>query len=95
MSYRDRMLKSGVYRVSHILLAAMFLVLFCAITSLAEPEAELRVGVREVRPFIFLDENQQPSGYSIDLWNAIADELNLKYSFVSSEGISYTIQYRI
>jgi ABC-type amino acid transport substrate-binding protein len=70
----------------------MFIVLFCAIASVAEPEAELRVGVREVRPFSFIDENQQPSGYSIDLWNAIADELNLRYSFVSSEGISYTLQ---
>ena len=86
------MLNSDVSRVSPVLLAAMFLVLFCAITSVAASEAELRVGVREVRPFIFLDENQPPSGYSIDLWNAIAEELNLKYSFVSSEGISYTIQ---
>jgi len=70
----------------------MFLVLFSAIVSVAEPEAPLKVGVREVRPFSFLDENQQPSGYSIDLWNGVADELNLKYNFVPSEGISYTLQ---
>lgn len=92
MSYRDRIRNSGVYRLSPLLLVAMFLVPFCAIASVAEPEAELRVGVREVRPFTFIDENQQPSGYSIDLWNAIADELNLKYSFLSSEGISSTLQ---
>lgn len=92
MSYRDRIRNSVVRRVCPILLAVMSLVLFSAIVSAAEPEAELRVGIREVRPFIFLDENQQPSGYSIDLWKAIVDELNLKYRFVPSNGISDTLQ---
>lgn len=83
---------SGAYRVSLILLASMCIILFSAITSKAESETKLRVGIREVVPFIFIDESHQPSGYSIDLWMAIADNLNLNYSFVQSSGISSTLQ---
>lgn len=91
MSHLDRMHNSIVYKVPLILLAAIFLFFF-SIASMAKAETELKVGIREVKPFSFIDEKQQPSGYSIDLWNAIADELNIKYNFVPSEGISYTLQ---
>ena len=76
-----------------ILLAAVFLVLFCAITSVAEPEAELRVGVREVRPFIFLDENQQPSGYSITFGMPLL--MNSTSSTALCRARVSPIQYRI
>ncbi|MBV5330751.1 MAG: transporter substrate-binding domain-containing protein [Chlorobium sp.] len=54
--------------------------------------AELRVGVREVQPFIFLQDGQEPRGYSIDLWKAIAAELHLDYRFLPSQGITQTLQ---
>ncbi len=92
MPHPKKMHNSGAFRVSLILLASMCIILLNTTASLAEPETKLRVGIREVIPFIFIDENQQPSGYSIDLWMAIADQLNLKYSFVPSTGISSTLQ---
>lgn len=54
--------------------------------------AELRVGVREVPPFIFLQDGQEPRGCSIDLWKAIAAELHLEYRFIPSQGIAQTLQ---
>lgn len=54
--------------------------------------AELRVGIREVHPFIFLQDGQEPRGYSIDLWKAIAAELHLDYRFIASQGIAHTLQ---
>lgn len=54
--------------------------------------AELRVGIREVQPFIFLQDGQEPIGYSIDLWKAIALELHLDYRFLTSQGIAQTLQ---
>jgi len=54
--------------------------------------AELRVGIREVQPFIFLQDGQEPRGCSIDLWKAIASELHLDYRFLPSQGIAQTLQ---
>ncbi|MDD2463952.1 MAG: transporter substrate-binding domain-containing protein [Desulfobulbus sp.] len=53
---------------------------------------ELRVGIRDIKPFIFLEPNQEPSGYAIDLWQAIAADLGLPYRFVPSQGIAQTLQ---
>lgn len=52
----------------------------------------LRVGIRDIKPFIFLEPDQEPSGYAIDLWKAIAADLGLTYRFVPSQGIAYTLQ---
>lgn len=76
MSYREHLSNSGEYRVPLILLVAALFVCFRAAASEAEPDEVLRVGVREVRPFIFLDEKQPSTAYSIDLSKAIADELS-------------------
>ncbi len=57
----------------------------------AMARSELRVGIRDIRPFIFLDGGGEPSGYAIDLWKAIAADVNLNYRFVPSQGIAYTL----
>ena len=67
----------GAYRLSLFLLGLMLLFFFNATVSVAEPDRVIRVGVREVRPFIIIDQKQQRTGYSIDIWNAIADELGV------------------
>ncbi len=64
MSYREHVSNSGEYRVPLILLVAALFVCFRAAASEAEPDGVLRVGVREGRPFVFLDEKQSPTGYS-------------------------------
>lgn len=44
----------------------------------------LKVGTNSIRPLVFLepDQDAEPYGYSIDLWNTIADELNLTTEWV-------------
>lgn len=58
----------------------------------AEPGSALRVGIRDVRPFIFQNSDQPPHGYAIDLWEALAYELGCEFSFVPSDGIASTLQ---
>jgi ABC-type amino acid transport substrate-binding protein len=39
------------------------------------PDAtKIRVGIKLLEPFVFIGEDVQPSGFNIDLWNAIAAE---------------------
>ena len=47
--------------------------------------------MRTIKPFIFLDQ-QEPKGFAIDLWEAIAKELGLSYNYVASKGISHTLE---
>lgn len=44
----------------------------------------LKIGTNAIEPLVFLDEmpNSLPYGYSIDLWNTIADELNVTTEWV-------------
>ena len=42
---------------------------------------EIIVGIKNSPPFIIQNSNNRYSGLSIDLWNKIADSLNLKYRF--------------
>ena len=44
------------------------------------PSAELRVGVYPVAPFV-IEQNGELSGFSIELWNAIATRLNVKTNY--------------
>lgn len=49
-------------------------------------ESALRVAISPFRPLVFLD-TPTPTGYSIDLWNKIAEELNVTYTFVPMQGV--------
>ena len=51
-------------------------------SALAQPAAEpLRVATRLVKPFVF-EENGNLTGFSIELWNEIAKQLNVKSEFI-------------
>ena len=45
-------------------------------------EATLQVATRQVRPFVF-EENGQLTGFSVELWQEIARQMNVKWEFVS------------
>lgn len=58
----------------------------------AESAQAVRVGIRDIQPFIFLEEGKEPHGYSIDLWTAVASDLHLNYVFKPSNGIAATLE---
>jgi len=63
------------------IIASLFL---CLLTTnvLAQPRPEsLRVATRLVKPFVF-EENGQLTGFSVELWNEIAKQINVKTDFV-------------
>nr|WP_306466810.1 transporter substrate-binding domain-containing protein [Thermoleptolyngbya sichuanensis] len=45
-------------------------------------ERSLRVGVKPIEPFVFATEQGNPTGYSIDLWMAIAPQINAQTRYV-------------
>ncbi|WP_448597936.1 transporter substrate-binding domain-containing protein [Thermoleptolyngbya sp.] len=45
-------------------------------------ERSLRVGVKPIEPFVFAPEQGNPAGYSIDLWTAIAPQINAQTQYV-------------
>ncbi len=47
----------------------------------------LLIGIYPTPPFVMMDA-QKPQGFSIDLWKIMADDLNLRYRFVSSSTIA-------
>src|SRR5438552_18649516 len=64
-------------------LAALFLFLLASAAAVfAQPKAEkLRVATRLVRPFVF-EEKGQLTGFSIELWQEISKQLNVKSELV-------------
>lgn len=47
----------------------------------------LQVSTRSFPPFVFEEENGEYSGFSIDLWDAIADQLELEYQLYSEDNV--------
>jgi ABC-type amino acid transport substrate-binding protein len=47
----------------------------------------LRVGVKPIVPFVFAEGADVPYGYSIDLWNALAERLGVETTFVVYETV--------
>ncbi len=56
------------------------------VSATAQPAAELRVITRVVAPFVIKDGDNY-SGFSIDLWKAIAKQANLTFRFVEKQNI--------
>ncbi len=73
-----------------LLVAMVFSVsLACAQTAAvpaANPSVDLRVITRVVAPFVTKD-NDKYSGFSVDLWDAIAKQANLNFHFVEKQNI--------
>jgi polar amino acid transport system substrate-binding protein len=60
--------------------------------SQAHPDAtKLRVGIKPLEPFVFIGEDGQPSGFSIDLWKAIASDLQIPYEWVPAATVNELI----
>ncbi len=55
-----------------------------------EPGSTLRVATKPLEPFVFLD-GAEPSGYSIDVWNHIADELGVTTEWIIFETVGETL----
>jgi ABC-type amino acid transport substrate-binding protein len=53
-----------------------------------QPKATLKVGIAEVPPFIMFGDGQTNSGYSLELWQTIAQELGVDTFFIRY----YTLQ---
>jgi polar amino acid transport system substrate-binding protein len=54
--------------------------------------SKIRVGIKRLEPFVFVDENGQPSGFSIDLWNAIAADLGIQSEWVEENTVNELIE---
>lgn len=52
----------------------------------------LRVGISPFDPFIFLDNPDEPTGFSIELWESVARELGVKFEYVTSKGVAQKLQ---
>jgi hypothetical protein len=52
---------------------------------------KIQVGIKPLEPFVFIDENGRSSGFSIDLWNAIAADLGIQYEWVPAGTVSELI----
>ena len=50
--------------------------------------SSVRVGTKDLPPFITVQPAAAPYGYSADLWNAIADDLSLQTEWVAYESVS-------
>jgi len=57
----------------------------------ANPDKTLKVGVSPFTPFVISSGNEQ-KGFSVDLWNAIAQQLEVDYEFVWSPGVAEKLQ---
>jgi polar amino acid transport system substrate-binding protein len=51
----------------------------------------LRVGIKPLEPFVFIDEDGTPSGFSIDLWKAIAADLGIQYEWIPATTVNELI----
>jgi polar amino acid transport system substrate-binding protein len=65
-----------------LVLASLMLVLLPFAASTQAQDAPLRVAIKPLVPFVIYGANDQYSGFSIDLWAAIATRLDRAYEFV-------------
>ena len=63
----------------------IFAILFFLTTITADETKELRVGIYDNPPKIFIDKNSEPSGFFVDVLNDIADKESWRISYVKCE----------
>lgn len=68
-------------RLSVTLLCILSLAPVSTIIAAQTPGKNLRVATREIPPFVY-KENNRLTGFSVDLWQAIADEMKVGSSFI-------------
>jgi polar amino acid transport system substrate-binding protein len=64
-----------------ILTALLILLLAPSPTQAQESQSKLHVATRVVKPFV-LEEKGRLSGFSVDLWQEISKQMNVKYDFI-------------
>ena len=70
----------------------LFLLLLAYGTAFAQPQGEkLRVATRLVKPFVF-EESGKLTGFSIELWQEVANQLNVKYEFIIKPTVKELLQ---
>lgn len=76
-------------RHPRFLFLALLVVCLCAFVRPAEAQTpvKLRVATRVVPPFVLKDEGGAYSGFSIELWEAIAKRLNVETQYQSRENV--------
>ncbi len=63
--------------------------LFFALPSACHADQDvLLVGISPCPPFVIMNDNHAPEGFSIDLWQAIAEELDLNYKYIYSTALA-------
>jgi len=70
-----------VWYAAGLMVALLALLAMSAGTAMAQ-QAPLRVGIKQVSPFVIKGANDNYSGISIDLWEEIAGILDVEYQFV-------------
>jgi polar amino acid transport system substrate-binding protein len=63
-----------------LVLALLLLLLAWPRATMAAPEQPLIVAVKDAPPFAYRTDDGEWTGQSIELWRAVADELNLRYT---------------
>ncbi len=51
------------------------------------------MGIKPLDSFVFIDENRQPAGFSIDWWQAIAANLGIQYEWVPADTVQELIDH--
>jgi len=57
----------------------------------AGPDKTITVGISPFTPFVISSEGKH-TGFSVDLWKAIAEQLDVEYEFVWSQGVEEKLQ---
>ena len=75
-----------------LLAIALLILLADPLLVMAQSDGEpLRVAINPVEPFVLLD-GVEPSGFSIDLWDAIASQGDLSYEFVEVDSVASLLE---
>lgn len=83
--------------LSTLISGISLLVFNCGLSGVAiaqEVDSEvLKVGTKSVPPFVFMEsDNDVPFGYSIELWETLAQDLNLKYEWVIFDSVDQVLE---
>jgi polar amino acid transport system substrate-binding protein len=53
--------------------------------------ASIRVSTKKIEPFVFVDENKKVTGFSVDLWQEIANKLDLETEWVVRDTVKQIV----
>jgi len=80
-----------LHRVIGIVVFVFIFVVLSLPAHAADPDKILKVGISPFTPFVISSENEH-KGFSVDLWKAIAKQLEVEYEFIWSPGVAEKLQ---